>query len=209
VKKHIKWLLPEPLDSAETHLQVLTDGRWQLTIVHDVLKGISPTMLHWWFANIGGEMIYQGQSYNRYRMWHPHDHIHWALIKPGPNGKAEVGSVFHIVEAFARNPQYFINVYETVEKLDDSGIRLSNVRFGMSVSTLEHTFTAVGAGTLYRSCLLVGSGNPVIGRILNPFVRQRIFPEDMGRAWLKHNVEEVGNLEFFLPALYEQVMRNG
>jgi hypothetical protein len=23
-----------------------------------------------------------------------------------------------------------------------------------------------------------------------------------GRAWLKHNVEEVGNLEFFLPALY-------
>jgi hypothetical protein len=24
----------------------------------------------------------------------------------------------------------------------------------------------------------------------------------MSRAWLKHNVEEVGNLEFFLPALY-------
>jgi hypothetical protein len=24
----------------------------------------------------------------------------------------------------------------------------------------------------------------------------------MGRAWLQHNVEEVGNLELLLPALY-------
>lgn len=28
--------------------------------------------------------------------------------------------------------------------------------------------------------------------------------EDMGRAWLKHNVEEVGNFERFLPALYDR-----
>jgi hypothetical protein len=33
-------------------------------------------------------------------------------------------------------------------------------------------------------------------------IRRRAFTEAMGRAWLKHNVEEVGNLEFFLPALY-------
>jgi hypothetical protein len=33
-------------------------------------------------------------------------------------------------------------------------------------------------------------------------IRGRLFTEAMGRAWLKHNVEEVGNLEFFLPALY-------
>lgn len=30
----------------------------------------------------------------------------------------------------------------------------------------------------------------------------RAFPEQMGRAWLKHNVEEVGYFEHFLPSLY-------
>jgi len=31
-----------------------------------------------------------------------------------------------------------------------------------------------------------------------------LFPDDKARAWLRHNVEEVGNFEFFLPALYAE-----
>jgi hypothetical protein len=38
--------------------------------------------------------------------------------------------------------------------------------------------------------------------VVNPLIRRRVFTEAMGRAWLKHNVEEVGNLEYILPALY-------
>jgi hypothetical protein len=213
MKSQQLWTLTEPLDfgwamkpveSAETHMEVLSDARLQLTIVHDVLKDITPTMLHWWFAHIGGEMSYCGKTYNRYHVWHPRDHIHWALAKPGPNGTAEAGAVFHIVEAFGRNPAFLIDVHETVEKLDDSGIRLSNVRAGMTFSTLEHTFTPVDKGTLYRSRLVVGSDHPLVGAIFNRLVRPRVFPDEKGRAWLKHNVEEVGNLEFFLPDLYLQ-----
>jgi hypothetical protein len=37
---------------------------------------------------------------------------------------------------------------------------------------------------------------------MNRFVRPRLFPDDKARAWLRHNVEEVGNFEFFLPELY-------
>lgn len=31
-----------------------------------------------------------------------------------------------------------------------------------------------------------------------------VFPEDMGAAWLRHNVDEVGNFERFLSALDER-----
>jgi hypothetical protein len=192
----------KPLESAKTTLQYLPDGRILLTISHDILKGITPQMLYWWFTHIAGDMEYQGKSYSRYRVWHPRDHIHWALAKPGPNGKAEAGAVFHIVEAFGRNPSYYIDVHEVVEKLDETGIRLSNRRAGFEVSNLEHTFTPVSGGTLYRSRMTVGAEHPLVRTLLNRYVRPRIFPEAMARAWLKHNIEEVGNFEFFLPDLY-------
>ncbi|HMO56576.1 MAG TPA: hypothetical protein PKA05_19390 [Roseiflexaceae bacterium] len=34
-------------------------------------------------------------------------------------------------------------------------------------------------------------------------------PNDMARAWLKHNVEEVGNFENFLPDLYRGWQAHG
>jgi len=37
-------------------------------------------------------------------------------------------------------------------------------------------------------------------RLLGPF----LFPDGKGQAWLKHNIEEMGNLENFLPELYER-----
>ncbi len=204
--------LPEPLElgwnmklleSAETSLNHLPDGRLEIVIVHDILKGITPEMLFWWFTNIGGETTYQNQVISRYRLWHPLDHIHWELAKTGQHGQAEAGAIFRIVEAFGRNPKYQIDVLETVEKLDITGIRLSNRRSGFEVSNLEHTFTPVADGTLYRSRMLIGIEHPwLVPSISNPMLQQHVFPEAMARAWLKHNIEEVGNFEFFLAKLF-------
>jgi hypothetical protein len=60
----------------------------------------------------------------------------------------------------------------------------------------------VDEGTLYVSTLTVGSTVPVLRGILNPLIHRLVFPEAMGRAWLKHNVEEVGLLEHIIPLLY-------
>lgn len=197
----------KPLESAQTALNHLPDGRLELTIVHDVLKGITPPMLYWWFGNIGGEVMYRSKGHSRYRVWHPRDHIYWELVKPGPSGKAEAGATFRIVEAFGRNPKYAIDVHEVVEKLDETGIRLSGRVAGFEVSNLEHTFTPVADGTLYRSRMRVGAEHPLVSGLFNGIVRRRIFPDEMGRAWLRHNVEEVGNFEFFLPELYTSQTR--
>jgi hypothetical protein len=57
-------------------------------------------------------------------------------------------------------------------------------------------------GTQYESKMHVGTRAVPARFVVNPLIRRRVFTGAMGRAWLKHNVEEVGNLEFFLPALY-------
>jgi len=74
-------------------------------------------------------------------------------------------------------------------------------RAGIELVRMEYTFEAIPGGTRYRNCLIAGTGSRFL-RPLDALVARR-FPDAMGRRWLQHNVEEVGNLERFLPALYE------
>lgn len=192
----------KPLSSAKTGFGKLRDGRLVLTIEHDVLRGVAPEMLLWWFSHIGGTMYHEGGTYPRYLVWHPLDHIHWELVREAPTGGAGVGARFRIVEAFGRDPEHLVDSVELVEKLDETGIIPCRRLFGEIIFRLEHRFTPVEEGTRYDSRMTVGAAS-LPGRLLfNRFVRPRLFSDDMGWAWLKHNVEEVGNFEHFLPALF-------
>jgi len=67
---------------------------------------------------------------------------------------------------------------------------------------MEHVFTETVDGMRDENCLIV-PGTPRLGplaRLLVPF----LFPDGKGQAWLKHNIEEMGTLENFLPELYER-----
>jgi hypothetical protein len=48
---------------------------------------------------------------------------------------------------------------------------------------------------------VVGSALPWL-RPVNALVSRFGFSEEQGRAWLRHNIEEVGMFENFLPHLY-------
>jgi hypothetical protein len=190
------------MDSAVTEFNIDSHGVFHLHIDHDIIKGVTPEMLEWWFRNIGGTMEYNGKTYPRYLVWHPIDHIHWTLKKSGANGKVGVGSKFQIVEALNGNMNYLINTVDTVTKLDRSGIILSLRILGIEVFKLAHDFIAHPLGTKYVSNMTVCSSH-FLGRILiNKIIKRYIFTEAMGHAWLKHNIEEVGNFEFFLPELF-------
>src|SRR6516225_9768271 len=130
----------KPLDSAEIGVKTLDDGRLELSIRHDILKGVTPAMLDWWFRNIEGTMEHMGQTYPRYLVWHPIDHIHYQLARRAPDWTAGPGAQFHIVDALA-----------DVLKADDTGHTLSVRQFGMEVIRIEHTFTPVAEGTLFQS----------------------------------------------------------
>jgi hypothetical protein len=144
-------------------------------------------------------MEVNGSRLNKYLVWHPSDHICWKLARPGPDGRASVGAQFRIVEAFGRNPDFYVDVIDTVTRLDATGFTAVTCSLGQEISHLNHDFVAVEGGTRYLSTLTIGSTLPLIGKLFNAVVRRTIFTEAMGRAWLKHNIEEVGLLEHIIP----------
>lgn len=199
--RSLPWPL-KPISSAQTSLTYDRLGRMVLHIRHDLVKGLTPSMVAWWFGHIGGEIEIEGQSLNRYLVWHPLDHIHWALAAPRPDGSASAGARFRIVEAFGRNEDFYIDVTETVTRLDPGGITLVGKRLGIEATRLNHDFLAADGGTRYVSTLTVGIAVPGLCAIVNPLIHRFAFSEAMGRAWLMHNVEEVGLLEHIVPLIH-------
>jgi DAPG hydrolase PhiG domain len=188
--------------SAKTTQSILPSGQLLLTIEHEVIRGVSPPMLRWWFENLGQSMTFRGQTYPRYLLWHPRDHIHWELAAPSPTGGTGQGAKFRIVEAFAANAKYYVDSVEFVEKLDNEGISLVRRELGSEIFRLEHRFGSSPSGATYRSRMVVGAASGLIRPLFNAVIRPRVFSDEMGAAWLTHNIEEVSMFEHLLPSLY-------
>jgi hypothetical protein len=187
--------------SAATAVYELPRHRRRITIDHEPLEGVTPAMLLWWFRNIGGHMTYDGQQLQNYLVWHPEDHIRWELARQAPGGGVAEGARFHIVEAFQARPDYYVDTTDTVEKLDETGIRLVRRVGGVIVLQLEHTWSRCATRTHYVSVLDIGARTPLFTPV-NWFLNERRFSAPMVQAWIRHNIEEVGLFEHFLPGLY-------
>ncbi|MDZ4235139.1 MAG: hypothetical protein U1C73_15575 [Dietzia sp.] len=191
-----------PMRSVDTATVELTEGphgRRRITIDHRPLAGVTPAMLLDWFRNLGATMTYGGRTVDRYHAWHPIDHIRWELWRPAPTGGAAEGARFHMVEAFGARPEYLSDEVATVEKLDRTGIRLVLRMAGIPVFQLEHTWSAGDDGAHYVTVMDLGARSPLLAPV-NWLIRRR-FPDDKAHAWVKHNIEEVGQLEYLLPQL--------
>lgn len=191
----------KPVESAASGVSILDDGRVYCWIEHEILKDITPAMLVWWFSHLEGEVAVDGVKYNRYRVWHPRDHLFAEYAKRSADGSVGVGSIIHLAEMFDANPKYLIHIYTEIVKLDETGYIHQPRIHGLQLAEMEYSFEGVPEGTRYRNSLTFGAKG-WLGRILNPLLRRFFFDEKRGIAWLKHNIEEVGNFEFFLPALY-------
>ncbi|WP_349269012.1 hypothetical protein MPNTM1_04299 [Mycolicibacterium parafortuitum] len=188
------------VDSASVRYVRCARGRRRITIDHRPLAGVTPTMLLDWFTHLGGTMRYGEQIVDRYHAWHPIDHIRWELARPASGGGVAEGARFHMVEAFGARPEFTVDEVARVEKLDDTGIRLVLRIAGIPVFQLEHTWSAGADGAHYVTVMDLG----VRSRLLRPINRmlQRRFSDEKARAWVKHNIEEVGQLEYLLPTLH-------
>ena len=191
-----------PLRPVQTATVRFTDAphhRRRVTIDHQPLAGVTPGMLLDWFTHLGETMTYGGVVIDRYLAWHPIDHIRWELARPAPGGGAAEGARFRIVEAFGGRPEFTVDVVDRVEKLDETGIRLVQRVAGVPVFQLEHTWSAGPGGVHYVSVMDVGARSPVLAPVNRLLCRR--FSDQTLRAWVKHNIEEVGQLESLLPQL--------
>jgi hypothetical protein len=192
----------KPLGSAETGADVLPDGRRRFWIRHDIVRGVTPAMLAWWFAHLEGDVVVQGRRVNRYRLWHPYDHVHASYVKRRPDGSIGPGAMIRLKEVLGGNPRFVVNITTEIEKLDEEGYIHNPIVDGVrGLARMEYTFRRVPGGTLYENCLIFGLPGR-LGRALQPLIASLAFPPGKGETWLRHNIEEVGMFENFLPALY-------
>ncbi|MGE0798488.1 MAG: hypothetical protein AB7G13_15645 [Lautropia sp.] len=199
----LPWAL-KPLGSAEFGARRLPDGRLCYWIRHQLLHGVTPTMLAWWFANLEGDVDIDGQRVNRYRAWHPYDHVHASYARRRPDGSVGPGAVIRLKEFLGANRAYAVDIATVIEKLDEEGYVHNPVVHGVSgLARMEYRFTPEQGGTRYENCLIIG-GARGWRRALTPLLERFAFPRERGIAWIRHNVEEVGALEQFLPALYRR-----
>jgi hypothetical protein len=191
------------VESADTRIDDLPDRRRRISIRHAELKGVSPEMLAWWFGHVEGEMEYAGAQWPRYLVWHPLDHISYKVVKRTSRDGIAPGTKLHLREAFQRDPRNLLDVTVDVERIDAEMAIISSNVLGMPLLRLANSFEGTATGSLYRTELTIGS-SAWIGRFgFNQLVRSRVLAGDMALAWARHHIEEIGNLENFLPALYK------
>jgi hypothetical protein len=104
------------------------------------------------------------------------------------------------VEAFQANPKYLIDISFDVPKLDLTGFRLEFRRLGQIITSMDEDFEDIPEGMRYRVTMTIGSTVPLLGTVTR-LVRTHVLAATLD-AWHLHNVQEVGNLPYFLPDLY-------
>lgn len=199
----LPWAL-KPLGSALYGIEQRPDGRLCYWIRHDIIRGVTPRMLVWWFSHLEGDIEIEGRCINRYRAWHPYDHVHASYARRLADGSVGPGAVIRLREYLGGNPAYEVDITTEIEKLDEEGYIHNPVLHGIcGLARMEYRFTRVAGGTLYENCLLVG-GQSGWRHVITPLMQRYGFSHDRGIAWLRHNIEEVGQFEHFLPGLYRQ-----
>lgn len=201
------WPLRKP--SSATVIRTRDRHRTSVQIDHEPLCGVTARMLRWWYGNVPGTMTYAGKEYPRYRVWHPLDHISYDVVggsgtDPHAHDPVHAGSTLRIREALHRNPDQIIDIRVTVEDLAAHRAVIVKRVLGTTIVRLENDFHDAPAGATYRTTLTVGDGTLLARAFLNRVAHRRAFPEARIEPWIAHHIEEIGNLEHFLPSLYAE-----
>ena len=172
-----------------------------VTIRHALLEGVTPEMLAWWYGHVPGTMEYAGGVYRRYLVWHPRDHISYEVLGTADN-TVRSGTRLHIVEAPQRDVGRLIDIRVTVGEISEAGAVIESRALGSNVVRLENVFEIASRGVRYVSRMKLGDETLAGRLLLNRVATQRAFPPGKLRAWVRHHVEEIGNLPNFLPDLF-------
>lgn len=194
------WTLRDVKNADVTETK-LGDGRLEIRIDHAPLEGVTTEMLEWWFQNFDGTAQFRGERMPAYHLWHPFDHVAVAFHRDA-SSRVAAGQRLHIQEVFGRDRRFETDATAVIHRWDKRGIGFHKDVLGHRIMELDHVFTDAEGGTLYRTCMRVGAGNGPLRRFINGYLVPRLFGANKTKAWIRHNVEEVGCFSDFLPELF-------
>jgi len=199
--RQLPWSVPDYRPAKTAHT-VLPDGRIRIEITHLPLNGIRPEMLAWWYRQLPVSSVeVGGVRYPFYHVFHPTEHGRIRVLEPATDGKAGMG-----VGALVEREEWF-GPFDSkgagrVTQLSAAGMTVVPEVAGFEFGEIRHTFEATATGTRYRVVSIIGVQWPLVGGAVNGLIRRAMYPQAMLTQWERHQVEEVGMLQHFLPQLY-------
>jgi len=210
--RDLPWVLPDH-SQAWKQVEVLDNGQLHLKIEHLPLNGISPAMVRFFYQVLPiSTVALNGVTMPMYHIFHPTEHGYISVKEPAASGKPgmTVGAVVGRREWFG---DYNSKGSGRIVEMNDNLMRVRTEMLGLNFGEMIHRWDEAGFGsgnlgskvvTRYTVESFIGSDLPVLGPLINRYIRYKMFPPAMVEQWLRHQVEEVSSLSFFLVALYEQ-----
>ena len=209
--RELPWIMPD-YKQAKTSIKILDDGRIKMSIEHLPLIEIEPKMVAWFYQNLPISTVeFSGQRYSWYHIFHPNEHGEITIKEPANDGVSGMG-----IGALVARKEWF-GIYNSkgagrIIEFSEQGMVIKPEILGLHFGEIKHSFTQAAytlasngqriLGTQYNVESIIGSNLPVIGPIINFYIRKKMFNPAMINEWLRHQVEEVSSLQFFLKELY-------
>ena len=201
--RNLPWVLPD-YRNAHTQWEVGEDGRIYAEVQHFFLAGISPAMVAWFYQQLPISTVnLNGTTYPLYHIFHPTGHGRIRVVEAAPDGSPGMAKGSTIMREEWFGPYDSRGTARMVE-FSDAGMRAVPIAAGLEIGQVRHIYKAENGGTVYKVQAVIGSDLPVIGPLLNWYIRTRIFHPAMMELWQQHQIEEVASLQFFLAELYAQ-----
>lgn len=199
----LPWQLPD-YRQATASWRVAPDGRIHSQVQHFFLRDISPQMVAWFYRQLPISTVdYQGVRYPLYHIFHPTEHGRVRVLEPAADARPGMGEGALVEREEWFGPFDSRGAARLLE-FSDTGMLAQPQVLGLSIGRVRHSFRARDNGTVYQVDTVIGSTVPVLGSVINWYLRERVFHPAMLEQWQRHQIEEVASLQFFLPDLYRQ-----
>lgn len=201
--RSLPWTLPD-YRQANTRWEIDDKGRIHNQVEHFFLKGITPEMIAWFYQQLPISTVeLNGITYPLYHIFHPTEHGRIRVLKAAPSGKPGMtqGAVIMREEWFG---PYDSKGSALMTEFSNRGMVAVPSVAGIEIGRVEHIYQQQEDGTHYRVDAIIGAHHPLLGKLINIYIREKVFHPKLMAEWQRHQVEEVSSLQFYLPQLYSQ-----
>ena len=190
-------------------------GNVLVQIEHDNIKNVTPEMICWWFQNMARSTTWNGKDFSGqeiplYHLWHHRDHIAVTPLTNGKDGTANHGFLegadSKIEERF-NETHFHVHTRMRTTVLNNEEFTFKIMFAGIPFGHITHLYAQEGNDCSFYAETEMGCRIPVIGWLINWLVMPFVYNKKTAEHWVRHNIEETGRTEDFLPVIYANRQR--